>query len=259
MLPALLRVSFAAATAYRGELFLWLVTMNMPLVMLVFWSAVADDGPIESFDKREFAAYFLLSFVVRVLTESSVIYEMNTEIRTGTLAMRLLRPIHPILCYALNNIATLPFRFAISLPILIAGLWFVGVDRLTRGLWAWPIAMLAIPGAWLLVFGTMITIGALGLFWESSVALWGLWFGLFVVFSGYIVPLALFPTWIQRLTYASPFPYALSFPVETMLARSPRAELLRELGIQWGYAASFVVCGLTLWSRGVARFAAYGG
>src|SRR5262249_25491438 len=38
--PALLRVSFAEAVAYRSEFFVWMLTNTLPLVMLALWSAV---------------------------------------------------------------------------------------------------------------------------------------------------------------------------------------------------------------------------
>ena len=47
-LPTLLRVGLAAAVAYRAELFVWLLSTNMPLVMLALWEraprSLADLG-----------------------------------------------------------------------------------------------------------------------------------------------------------------------------------------------------------------------
>ncbi|HJX51274.1 MAG TPA: hypothetical protein VJ801_00780, partial [Polyangia bacterium] len=52
--PALLRVGFADIFAYRAELVVWLLTINMPLVMMALWTAVAASGPVGRFGQREF-------------------------------------------------------------------------------------------------------------------------------------------------------------------------------------------------------------
>ena len=94
-LPTLLKVGFAEAVAYRAELLVWVLSNTMPLIMLALWSAVARDAPVGRFGQREFVAYFLATFVVRQLTASWVSWQMNYEIRQGTLAMRLRRTWRP--------------------------------------------------------------------------------------------------------------------------------------------------------------------
>ena len=94
-LPTLLRIGFADAVAYRAELVVWLLSTNMALVMMALLTAVARDGPVGRFGQRDFVAYYLATLVVRLVTGAWVVWEANLEIRQGTLAFRLLRPIHP--------------------------------------------------------------------------------------------------------------------------------------------------------------------
>ena len=68
----------------------------------------------------DFVAYFLATFIVRQLTGAWVAWEMNFEVRTGTLAMRLLRPIHPMVAYAVENLAAMPLRLVVALPVAVA-------------------------------------------------------------------------------------------------------------------------------------------
>ena len=56
-----------------------------------------------------------------------------------------------------------------------------------------------------------------------------------------------------------PFKYLLGFPVETMMGLQPLDEAVRQLGVQWGYAAFFTAAALWLWRVGIRRFSAYGG
>lgn len=258
-MPTLFRVGFASSLAYRSEFLVWILATNMPLVMLALWSEVAREAPIGNYGQKEFTAYFLTTLVVRQLTGSWVVWEMNAEIRQGTLAQRLLRPIHPILSYAADNLAALPLRAAIAFPVAVISLWVVGRGAISHDPVLWVIAPVAITGAWLVSFSVMFLIGTLGLFWESSLAVWDLWFGCYVIFSGYLMPLSLMPRWVGPILAASPFPYLLSFPVEAILGSLSEAEALRALAIEWTYALGFLGAALWLWRRGLTRFAAYGG
>jgi ABC-2 type transport system permease protein len=257
--PTLLRIGLAAAVAYRSEFIIWALTTNMPLVMLALWSEVAREAPVGNFGEKEFVAYFLATLVVRILTGSWVVWEMNTEIRQGDLGMRLLRPIHPFLHYATDNLAALPLRALFTLPVVALALVWVGRGHVTTDLPHLAIALVGTLGAWAVVFSAMLVVGSLGLFWESSLALYDLWLGLFFIFSGYLMPLSFFPGWLRVVSYWLPFRYTLAFPVETMLGLASLEEALRSLLVQWVYVAGLLGLALTLWRRGLVRYAAYGG
>jgi ABC-2 type transport system permease protein len=258
-LPTLLRVGFAAAVAYRSEFLIWILTTNMPLVMLALWTAVARESPMGRFGTRDFTAYFLVTLVVRLMTSSWVVWEMNMEIREGTLAQRLLRPVHPFVAYAAENLAAVPIRAAIALPIAVGALAWIGSGALARDPVLWSVAPLALVGAWALTFAVMVLIGTLALFWQSSFAVYDLWLAFFFVFAGYLLPLELLPPALYAVARWLPFRFQLSFPVEAMLGLTPRRDALLSLGVQWCYVALALAAGLALWRRGVARFEAYGG
>src|SRR2546425_9114891 len=90
-LPALFKIGFAEAVASRAEFLVWMLSNTMPLIMLALWSAVARESPVGRFGQKEFTAYFLATFIVRQLTSSWAAWQMNYDIRQGTLALRLLR------------------------------------------------------------------------------------------------------------------------------------------------------------------------
>jgi ABC-2 type transport system permease protein len=252
-------VGVASAIAYRGEFVIWILSTNMPLVMLALWSEVAREAPVGRFGEKQFVAYFLATLIVRLLTGSWVVWEMNNEIRQGELATRLLRPVHPFLAYAAENIAGVPIRGLLALPIGVLALVWAGRSELSADPVQWAIVPLAIFGAWTLIFSAKLLIGSLGLFWESSLALYDLWLGMFFVFSGYLMPLSFFPRWLRAITDWLPFRYTLAFPVETMLGLESRAESLRALGIEWAYALGLLASALVVWKRGLARYSVFGG
>lgn len=257
--PTLLRVGFASAVAYRAEMLIWMLTTTMPLVSLALWSAVAEGGPVGGLGSKELTAYFLATLVVRQLTGSWLVWEMNEDIRKGTLSQKLLKPIHPLVTYSADNLAALPLRAALAAPIAAAALVATGGERIASDAPTLVIFALSLVGAWLINFFVMALIGTLAFYVESSSAVFQVYLASFMVFSGYLVPLSLFPPWLRGLTDALPFRYTLAFPVETITTLIDRGRALRDLGVQWGYAAVVTAAALVAWRRGVRRFSAFGG
>lgn len=256
--PALLRTGFAAAVAYRAEFVIWMFSTNMPLIMLALWAAVARSGPVGSYTQLGFAAYYLSTLLVRLLTGSWVVWELTMEIRQGDLAMRLLRPIHPLIAYSAENLAAVPLRGIVAIPVVSILLW-AARGQLGHDPILWLLLMPALLGAWLLTFLVMALIGTLALYLESATSLFEAWLGISAVLSGYLVPLDLFPQAVQRIALVLPFRFLLSFPVELMLGKHGRGEALALLGGQWLYVAFALLATNLVWRAGLRRFSAYGG
>ncbi|MET0594707.1 MAG: ABC-2 family transporter protein [Polyangiaceae bacterium] len=256
--PTLLRIGFAGAIAYRAEMLVWMLTMTMPFVSLALWSAVAADAPIGRFDQKNFVAYFVSTIVVRQLSGSWVVWEMIQEIKSGALASRLLKPIHPLIVYSADNLAAIPLRMVFSTPLAIIVLLSGGAS-LPHTLYGALAFLLSLFGAWVITFFVMVVVGSLSFFIESSISIFDIWLVFFMLFSGYLVPLELFPSWARDIAYVLPFRYTLGFPVEILIGMSNDAEIARGLAIQAAYGVGSAVVALTMWSAGVRRYSAFGG
>jgi ABC-2 type transport system permease protein len=258
-LPALLRVGFLDALAYRAEMLVWVLATTMPLIMLALWVAVAQGEPIGGYDEARFIAYFLATFIVRQLTGSWASWQMNMDIRDGTLAMRLLRPVHPLVGYAIENIAALPMRSLVSLPMACILLATVGASHLAHGAAMWALWGASMLGAWLITLLANFAIGALAFHIESSVKVMDAWLALFFVFSGYLLPVSLFPPALAGIVDWLPFRFQIGLPVEIMTGAHSFDAAVSLVVRQWAWAAVFYGIAIVGWNRGVARFAAYGG
>lgn len=258
-IPTLLRIGFSSAVAYRAEFLVWILATNTPLIMLLVWSAVAKEAPLGRLGEGEIGAYFLAVLIVRLLTGSWVVWDLVYEIRQGQIGMRLLRPIHPFLSFAMENVAAIPMRALVSLPVAVAALLWLGAGQLTSDPLGWVAFPISLAGAWLITFFTMAAIGSLGLLWESSLSLYQLWLGAFFLLSGYTIPLELFPSWLGGAVRWLPFRFLLSFPVEVLLGLVDREGMAWGLAAQAGYAVAFSWLALRIWRVGLRRYSAYGG
>jgi ABC-2 type transport system permease protein len=258
-LPTLIRVGFAEAVAYRAEMLVWVLSTTMPLIMLGLWSAVAADAPVGRFDQRDFLAYFLATFIVRQLTGAWVAWQMSFEVRTGTLSMRLLRPLHPMVSYAVENVAALPLRLVVALPVALLALGLLGTRTLPHSPLLWAVWLVSVLGGWLITFLANAIIGCLALWTGSSIKLMDVWLVSFMVFSGYLVPVELFPGPLRTLVAWLPFRYQIGFPVEVMTGAYALPSALAMLARQWAFVLGLLLLAMFIWRRGLRRFAAYGG
>ncbi len=257
--PTLLRVGLSEVVAYRAEFIVWILTTNMPFVMLAIWHAVAADGPVGRFGQKDFVAYYLGGWVIRLLTSTWLVWELSMEIRSGTLSARLLRPLHPLFAFSAQHLAALPMRALIVTPV-VAILVLVAGDRLAiRDPRVLAVFLASMVGAWLLIFFTMVFLGSLSFFLESAIGVFEVWLALFAVLSGYLVPLELLPAWVGHVARLSPFDSMLSFPLETLIGLRNLEVATRDLGTQWAYVATLAALGLSVWRRGVRRHVAFGG
>lgn len=257
--PGLLRVGLLDMVAYRTEFLVWMLSMNLPLVMLALWSAVAAEGPVGRFGRPEFAAYYLGMLIVRVLTGSWLVWELTMDIRNGTLATRLLRPVHPLWSASAMQLAAVPLRVLIVSPLIGVLVWVAGPRLPLHDGQRLLVLAAALVGSWLLLFLVMAIIAMLAAYVESALSVFDLWLGAQAILSGFLVPLELMPGWVARLARVLPFRYILGFPVETLIGLESRQAALRDLGVQWLFVAAALVAAVGLWRRALRRFAAFGG
>lgn len=257
-LPALFRVGFAEAIAYRAELIIWILTGTMPLVMLALWDAVAQGGPVAGFDRGAFAAYYTLTLVARQLTGAWVLWELNADIRTGRLSSQLLRPMHPLWLHAARILSAIPFRLLVIAPLLVALAWW----RPDMGLAFDPARIAAFFASCALAWGLAFTwqaVFACIAFWaDQSLGLWSVWLGLWSLFSGYLLPVALLPAGVADVAAWLPFHPMLGIPVEIGAGLLPASQILAGLGVQAAWLAFTLALVSVLWRRGVRRYGAFG-
>jgi ABC-2 type transport system permease protein len=258
-LPTLLRIGVAETVAYRAEFLVWMLTSTMPFVNLALWTSVAADGSFQQWKSEDFVAYYLGALIVRNLTGNWVAWQMSEEIRLGVLSMRLLRPIHPFIAYAVSHAAALPFRSIIALPIALILLVSSGASALSTEPLQLALFIPSIALAWLITFGIMFMLGCIAFWMTQAFGVFNFYFGLWSLFSGYLIPLELLPNAIGTAAKWMPFHSMLGAPIELMIRPLSEAQVAELLARQVGWAALCVVGGLLLWRKGVRHFEAVGG
>jgi ABC-2 type transport system permease protein len=255
------QVNWAEQWQYRANLVMYLLYwLVSPVVYMAVWTTIANSqGSVGGLTANDFVTYYMTLLIVDQFTSETTIHIFGYKIQDGTLSGELIRPIHPILTNTLmNNIAFKMLTLLALMPVW-AVLWilfhpnFATVSGLNI-LLAVPAVLMGFAINFLL--GATITCVA---FWTTrSFALYELYGGLSVLFSGQFVPLQLMPKLIQDVAGYLPFAIYKYVPIQIILGRLTAAEITRAylVGALWLVVALLVF--KWVWREGVKRFSAVG-
>lgn len=253
----LLSVTLAAFIEYRAEVLIWMIAGTLPLIMMFIWMGLAANGPVGGYAAEDFAAYFLLVFVLRQFTVCWVVQPLSREIRLGEMSARLMRPLDPYWIFVAEHMIALLMRLPIVPPVVLLGLALTGAF-VKLSLAALPLFLLAIIGAWLIRYNMHYSLGLVAFWTDQAASFEGLLFTIYMVFGGALFPINLLPPTAQQIMALTPFPYMIGFPVDIMLGELSNAELLRGFGMQMFWTVVFVATRQLVWRRGLKRYSAVG-
>lgn len=254
---ALFNRAFALSTEYRAEMLIWIVSGSLPLIMMLIWIGLAEDGPVGGYTATDFAAYFLTVFLVRQITVVWVLWDLDREIRLGELSPKLLRPLDPYWEHVAGNLAEKTLRIPIVLLPVALGLWLSGgrVDLSPLNI---TLFVVTVAGAWLIRFNQQYSFGLLTFWFDQVLGLEQTYFALYIGLSGALVPLDLFPDTVRSVVAYTPFPYMIDFPAQVLLGKVAGADLWRGLAAQGAWVLAFAALRLLLWRQGLKRYGAVG-
>ena len=261
----ILRICIEERLVYRGDFALGTLMRFLPIVTQIFlWTAVfaaASQGTIGGFTRDDIVAYYLLTMLARAFSSMPGLASGTAlQIRNGEIKKFMIQPIDLIAFQLLARIAHKLVYY------LIAAGPFALVFFLCRNYfpgWPEPIVILAFLAS--LVMGFL-----LGFFLEATIGMIGFWFLevsslLFVYmllsffFSGHMFPLDMLPPPWDTVVESLPLKYLAYFPSAVFLGKVSDADLVRELCLEAGWLAFFIVLSRVLLHRGYKRYSGFGG
>jgi ABC-2 type transport system permease protein len=231
---ALLRGSYMVGLIYRFG-FLFSIAGNIIYMSITYflWRSIYQGREILrglTFDQTYI--YVALGSAVFILLKTYVDWQMSYEIREGTVATYLVKPIDLQLYELFVSLGFfLTSLGAITIPTIILMVFVFHIDiPLGIGLAIFPFSLIL---AYLLSFCFDYFIGLLGFYTES---VWGLSITkeiIVTVLSGALIPLQFFPDVIQKILMWLPF-QAIYYTPLTMVAKPDLGweTFLSMLGVQ---------------------------
>jgi ABC-2 type transport system permease protein len=252
--------SVRSSLAYWGEIAARTIFMSLILyVFLQLWTAVyagAGKDRLGGLTLKQMLWYVMITEAF-VLSSPRVSVEVDEDVRTGRLAVQLIRP----LSYALSLMAkTLAERFVRFTVNIVSGslvtLLLVGPIPLNaRGL---GMFLMVVPLAFVLDFLGYLFIGLFAFWLESTVGLWLLYSRLTMLLGGMLMPIEVFPDSWQPILRKLPFAMMVYGPARMFVA--PDARFLSAIaGSQVIGLAAFSIAVYIIQSMGLRRIQSNGG
>lgn len=259
--PTLIKAYWARALQYRAQIFIWILSSTLPLIMMMVWLTIAQqnaDGTVNGFSRLDFISYYLAVTFMRRMTGVWIIWDLDRDIRLGMLSPQLLRPIDPLHHYFTRAVlAVRPVQFMIIAPPVFLAMWLFGAQYDLRP-FSILLMLLAAFSASLIEFLAQALIGMFAFWITQVVAIVEGWFLVRALFSGWVIPLAMFPAGVTAVLVYLPFRYMLSFPIEIFMGSLTAAEIGLGFTVQWSWVLALFVGYRLLWRRGLRHYSAVG-
>ena len=234
------RISATQARRERTELYGRMVFFAVILgVFSSLWRAVAEAGMPVAADPKSLVWYLAATEWI-LLSAPPIHIEIQEAIRRGDVVYRLAHPVSYVVAEFATGLGVLAMRSPLlGATAFLCAFAFTG--------WIPPVPQLLIVLPFGLAASAVITALSLGIgllaFWLHEVTpVYWVWQKLMFVLGGLMLPLELYPAFIQRAAMFTPFPSLLAGPASLVMGThviAPGA-LARDLAM-WSAVTAFAV------------------
>lgn len=254
-----------AFAAYRMNFYVWILgDMFQTMVLLYIWYAIfqsSTQSVIQGFTFREMTGYVVMSTVTGMLINNDVHWAIGEDVRTGNIAMNLIKPVSYQLRQYFASIGGLVANFLfIFLPLWTA---YSAYNYFALGVLPSPLRIavyfLSAFLSSLILFYINYIFGLAAFFVEY---VFGFVFAKEAVvrlLSGSLIPLTFFPQAFRSVFAFLPFAGLIFTPVMVYLGKYTGLELLKNIGVQAVWV--LILAGLTqlVWKSAIRRLTILGG
>lgn len=258
---AVLKIRMKALLQYRSAAFAAICTQLFwgLIISMIYRAFYAGAEGAEPISLQQALTFIWLGQALLQLLPWTIDREIETQVQNGNVAYELVRPIHLYWLwfarsFALRSIPTL-MR---SLPIFVLGGCFFGLS----GPVSWEAGISFFISLILALFlsSAITAVVLVSLFWTiSGEGIKRLLPHITVLLSGMVVPLPLFPTWMQPFLSLQPFRGVMDIPCRLYTGVIPASEALYYFGFQIAWFLVFVGMGKWLIGKAMKRFVVQGG
>jgi ABC-2 type transport system permease protein len=250
------RVNFLART-----LFSFIPLFAMLSLWRTIYAAKAQGSALGGYTQAEMIFYYLLVAVVDVLTAvNEDDWQIAADIREGSISQFLLKPIDYLwyrLCLFFSG--RIAFISMACVPLAVFIFFFRDYVAPPASGTAFAAFAISLVLTALLQFFVSYTMAMLA-FWMLEISTF-----IFILFafefiaSGHLFPLDLLPPALQHALYFTPFPSMLYMPIGIYMGKIAGAGIWHGLLMQLLWLLLAYRLARFMWSRGIRKYAAFGG
>jgi ABC-2 type transport system permease protein len=258
-----LGLGFKAGIEYRVNILFSLAGAIAPVVIqTALWAVLYSGGgsaDMFGFSYAQMVAYTVVAQIVSRLVRTGFEYDMNNDIRSGSLDRYLVKPVgyfgYRLFAFLGDKIV----QTAAMGALLAAAVAFLSVALgFALSIPAVLLFLLGMAAAFILNFLIFWCIGLVG-FWLTEV---GYLFEavriVIIALSGGIFPLSVFGPGAERVLAFLPFRFTIQFPTELLAGRVAAGDILPSFALAGSWILMLAAMAQAAWARGLRRFAAVG-
>ncbi|HDR7951149.1 TPA: ABC-2 family transporter protein [Bacillus toyonensis] len=251
-------VSMQEFIAYRLSLiFEFLGLLIKTLLVFSFWSVFVKNGNHVGFESNnEVLGYMVVAAILPTIISSEAGVNLGKRILSGDIATDLIKPYNTIVMLSVKSLFFNIFKFILFfIPIVTLYNYLGLISVKPQNI---PLFIVSISLATLTMLLLYLFIGMIS-FWTEN--WWGikiLFDGIITFFSGAIIPITLFPKWLQSLNSFLPFQYTIFLPSKLLITESG-AEFWMAILPQLVWIFVLVVIFYFTWRFALRRLVIFGG
>lgn len=256
----MISLSFQNSITYKIEYFT--SVLNAFLYIFIFvsvWSSLIPEKEIiNGISKDMMVSYAVLSTLIKSTFARSQFF-LSSKVRTGEIAVELMKPISLPLLYFSDMVGKTLFQvFARGFPILFVSLFLYKIQFSIQPEILIKFLVLYIL-SFLLYFFISFFISSLSFYFVEIFPFWILYFAMVTLLSGGIIPIDFFPESIRSLILLTPFPYLFYFPTILLLRTEILMPYLQLIVVYILHIISLMILSLSLYHFGLKKLYIAGG
>lgn len=257
-------ISFVIQTTvqYRAEILIWLILDMLPFFILFFvWQALYGGmDSLRNVTFQEVIQYYVLVLAIDRLTAIHFEGWRSDEIRHGKIDYFLTRPFSYLKSIFTHDVGGRIYSLTLFIPLftlfVIAIKAIFGLAPLELSFTELVVALFFVAISFCIQFLMGVWIVLMTFWFEMARGFEHFKTAVITLFSGYLLPMAFLPEWLEKITSFLPFKFLYWVPISALQGKTitPNDAL-------YGIATVSVMLCIThvLWQRALYQYSSVGG
>lgn len=229
------------------------------MIQIMIWQALLGNGARFDTTFAEMFTYVVITHIMNSLVRSFSGYRISSMIRSGDIAIHLVRPINFKIHTMLHDLGENLFSVVcVSVPVCV--LLSLHFDFLwPADPWVTVLTLVMLINGMFMLFHYRYILGLIS-FWliENPFTSWHFQ-NSEGIFSGQVVPIWLYPAWLAGITQFLPFRYFTYEPLAFFLGKTPFEQAGQIILIQLVWMAALYILERVLSARAMRKLIIQGG
>jgi len=256
------RKAFLRSAVYRFDV--W-SRLGSNLIFLLMWGSIwtalyAGKSEAGGVTFTAMLTYIVVSqFLTGVNGAGTPLWEIQEKVRTGDIALELMRPFNVPLRYLFADFGSVAFYIITALLPIYTVLFFVMDLTLPADVLTWFYFILAGFIGFLIRYCIEMSFGLLSFFLVETGGIEDIFYFAMSLLSGSVIPLWFFPDWLAKMAIYLPFQGIYYIPNAIFIGEIVGKEIIFSIGLQlfWVLVCYFIL--RFVWHRASQKVVVQGG